>query len=237
MGRHLSHTMFNKYKDLDPQRRDGTHRIALNELPCRLVRAADLAADPETPTANGQTSVWGPADLAGRLCELCAAPRRVHLTLACAIVREFQRSAETTVWVTTSPDTFFPPDLARAGVDLAALPVVQMPDLRASITAAERLTRSGAFGLVVLELGADRLISAAVLGRLVRLARQHDTALLFLTTPGTELGSMVSMRGRGARRATPQHDRFRCRIDVIKDRRRGTGRSLDATYRAPYGVC
>ena len=229
--------MFNRYPLAGLQSHDD------RTLPCRLMRAADLAVDSGAPAAGGQTGVrgqigiWGPAELAGRLCELCAAPRRVHLTLACAIVREFQRSAETTAWVTTGPDTFFPPDLARAGVDLAALPVVQVPDLRASVTAAERLTRSGAFGLVLLELGAGRIIPAAVLGRMMRLARQHDTALLFLTTPGTELGSLVSLRGRGARRAAPTHDRFRCRIDVIKDRRRGPGRSLETTYRAPYGVC
>lgn len=234
--------MCNRYHLPLPERRNGTRRVDLNGLPCRLVRAVDLAADQGAPAVDGQAvreqaGVWGPAELAGRLCELCAAPRQVHLTLACAIVREFQRTAETTAWVTTSPDIFFPPDLARAGIDLAALPVVQVPDLRASVTAAERLTRSGAFGLVLLELGAGRIIPAAVLGRLVRLARQHDTALLFLTTPGTELGSLVSLRGRGARRATPRHDRFRCRIDVIKDRRRGPDRSLETTCRAPYGVC
>ena len=236
--------MFNRYARTALQSCGNPVRSSvLNGQPYRLVRAADLAVDSGAPAADGQTGtrrqtgIWAPAELAGRLCELCATPRQVHLTLACAIVREFQRSAEPTAWVTASPDLFFPPDLARAGVDLAALPVVQVPDLRASVTAAERLTRSGAFGLVLLELDAGRFIPTAVLGRLMRLARQHDTALLFLTTPGTELGSLVSLRGRGARRATPRHDRFRCRIDVIKDRRRGPDRSLETTYRAPYGVC
>ena len=229
--------MFNRYPHAGLQSHDD------RTLSCRLVRAADLVADPGTPAGDGQAGsreqagVWGPAELAGRLCEICAAPRRVHLTLACAIVREFQRSAETTAWVTTSSDTFFPPDLARAGVDLAALPVVRVPDLRASVIAAERLIRSGAFGLVLLELDSDRGIPAAVLGRLMRLARQHDTALLFLTTPGTELGSLVSLRGRGARSAASRRDHFRCRIDVIKDRRHGPGRFLETTYRAPYGMC
>ena len=235
--------MFNRYACTALQSHgDPVRSSVLKGQPYRLVRAADLVADSGTAGdgqagSREQAGVWGPAELAGRLCELCAAPRRVHLTLACAIVREFQRSAETTAWVTTSSDTFFPPDLARSGVDLAALPVVRVPDLRASVIAVERLTRSGAFGLVLLELDSDRVIPAAVLGRLVRLARQHDTALLFLTTPGTELGSLVSLRGRGARSAASRRDRFRYRIDVIKDRRRGPGRSLDADYRAPYGMC
>lgn len=236
--------MFNRYSPAGSRIHDNSlHSSFLSGLPCRLVRAVDLAADQGASAADGQigargnTGIWGPSELTGRLCELCAAPRRAHLTLACAIIREFQRSAEPTAWVTTSPDIFFPPDLARAGVDLAALPVVRVPDLRASVTAAERLARSGSFGLILLELDAGRIIPAAVLGRLMRLARQHDTALLFLTTPGTELGSLVSLRGRGARSDTLRHGRFRYRIDVIKDRRRGPGRSLDADYRVPYGVC
>lgn len=216
-------------------RGDGARRAALSGLSRRLVRAADLPVDPGAG-AGGRTGIWEPAELAGRLCELCAVPRRVHLTLACAIVRAFQRSAETTVWVTASRDTFFPPDVERAGVDLAALPVVQAPDLRAAIISAERLTRSGAFGLVLLELGAGGGIPAAVLGRMARLARRHDTALLCLTAPGAELGSLVSLRGRGVRRVALRPDRFRCRIDVLKDRRRGPGRSLEADYHAPYGL-
>ena len=229
--------MFDKYPSKTSKgRSDHLLHSALNGLPCQLVRAADLVSGPETPSVNDQAGVWGPAELTGRLCELCAAPRQVHLTLACAIVHEFQCAAETTVWVTTRPDTFFPPDLARAGVDLAALPVVQVPDLRAAVTVSERLTRSGAFGLVLIELGASRIIPSAALGRLMVLARQHESSLLFLTTPNTELGSLVSMRGWGVRLTTLWNDRFRYRIDVIKDRRQGPGRSLEATYRAPHSV-
>ena len=142
-------------------------------------------------------------------------------------------------WVTTTRDTFFPPDVARGGVDLAALPVVTVPDLHAVATAADRLTRCGAFGLVVLELGTRLTIPAPLLGRLARLARRHDSALLCLTTPapGATLGSLIALRGRAFRDATPQADCLRCGIHVSKDRQHGPGRALAASYRAPHGLC
>ena len=182
--------------------------------------------------------LWRPAELSGRLCELAADPHGVHLTMACALIRSFQQAAEPAAWVTASRATFFPPDAAHGGVDLAALPVVTVPGPEAVLSVAERLTRCGAFGLIVLELGAHLAVPAAVLGRLARLARRHDTALLCLTTPEPEvtLGSLVALRGRGFRTATRHPGSFHCGIRVLKDRRHGPGGSLAVTCHAPYGM-
>ena len=182
--------------------------------------------------------LWRPVELAGRLCELAADPHGVHLTLACALIRSFQQAAEPAAWVTASRATFFPPDAAHCGVDLAALPVITVPGPEPVLGVAERLTRCGAFGLIVLELGAHLAVPAAILGRLARLARRHDTALLCLTTPEPEvtLGSLVALRGRGFRTATRHPGSFHCGIRVLKDRRRGPGRSLAVTCHAPYGM-
>ena len=211
----------------------------------RVVRAAALVSErspqrEEREEREDRTAArWRPAELAGRLCELAADAHGAQLTLACAMIRDYQRAAEPVAWVTTTRDTFFPPDVARGGVDLAALPVVTVPGLHAAASAAERLTRSGAFGLVVLELGASLAIPAAFLGRLARLARRHDTALLCLTTPppGATLGSLVVLRGRAFRDATPRAGCLRCGIQVSKDRQRGPGRTLAASYHAPHGLC
>ena len=206
----------------------------------RVLRASALVSERGTrPREDRAAGLWRPAELAGRLCELAADPHGAHLTLACAMIRAYQGAAEPVAWVTTTRDTFFPPDVARGGVDLAALPVVTVPDLHAVATAADRLTRSGAFGLVVLELGARLAIPAPFLGRLARLARRHDSALLCLTTPapGATLGSLIALRGRAFRDATPQAGHLRCGIHVSKDRQRGPGRALAASYRAPHGLC
>ena len=183
--------------------------------------------------------LWRPVELAGRLCELASDPHGVHLTLACALIRSFQQAAEPAAWVTASRATFFPPDAAHGGVDLAALPVITVPGPEAVLGIAERLTRCGAFGLIVLELGTHLAVPAPVLGRLARLARRHDTALLCLTTPESEitLGSLVALRGRGFRTATRHPGYFHCGIRVLKDRRHGPGGSLAVTCHAPYGMC
>ena len=188
--------------------------------------------------AGSAGRLWHPAELAGRLCELAADPHGVHLTLACTLIRSFQQAAEPAAWVTASRATFFPPDAAHGGVDLAALPVVTVPGPEAVLSVAERLTRCGAFGLIVLELGAHLAVPAAVLARLARLARRHDTALLCLTTPEPEttLGSLVALRGRGFRTATRHPGSFHCGIRVLKDRRHGPGGSLAVTCHAPYGM-
>ena len=201
-----------------------------------LTGAAAVAERDRSTAAGG--GLWHPAELAGRLCELAADPHGVHLTLACALIRSFQQAAEPAAWVTASRATFFPPDAARAGVDLAALPVVTVPGPKAVLSVAERLTRCGAFGLIVLELGAHLAVPAAVLARLARLARRHDTALLCLTTPEPEttLGSLVALRGRGFRTATRHPGYFHCGIRVLKDRRHGPGGSLAVTCHAPYGM-
>ena len=189
--------------------------------------------------AGSAGRLWHPAELAGRLCELAADPHGVHLTLACALIRSFQQAAEPAAWVTASRATFFPPDAAHAGVDLAALPVVTVPGPEAVLSVAERLTRCGAFGLIVLELGTHLAVPAALLGRLARLARRHDTALLCLTTPEAEttLGSLVALRGRGFRTATRHPGYFHCGIRVLKDRRHGPGGALAVPCHAPYGMC
>ena len=200
--------------------------------------AAARTGGARTGTAD---RLWRPAELAGRLCELAADPHGSHLTLACTLIRSFQQAAEPAAWVTASRATFFPPDAARAGVDLEALPVVTVPGPKAVLRVAERLTRCGAFGLIVLELDTHPAVPAAFLGRLARLARRHDTALLCLTTTRPEseitLGSLVALRGHAFRAATGQPGSFRCGIRVVKDRRRGPGGALAATYHAPYGMC
>jgi len=177
------------------------------------------------------------------------------LTLALALVRDAQRCGETTAWVGVDADLFFPPDAARTGVDLAALPIVRAPRSADVPRAAERLVRSGAFGLVILDLGSagSRVrIPPALLNRLAALAREHEAAVVCLTEKSDDaasLGPLISLRA-AARRAplSPSstdsgstdldsgHGTCLAILDVLRDRRR-PGRWTDALpCRAPEGV-
>ena len=69
-----------------------------------------------------------------------------------SLVLDAQCSAEPVAWVTRPGTTFFPPDVADNGIDLGGLAVVVVPSPTAVLRAADCLLRSGAFGLVVLDL-------------------------------------------------------------------------------------
>src|SRR5262249_53898494 len=80
--------------------------------------------------------------------------------------------------------------------DLRALPVVRLASAQEIPSAADVLARSGAFGLLVLDVGAAS-VSMGALSRLAGLARAHATALVLLTGKSPErlgLGSVVSLR-------------------------------------------
>ena len=211
----------------------------LASLPHGVTRGATaLAPRPLAPTSVPLTPQWDLQEIAGRLTELSGLGGSACLTLATSMVLDAQRQAETVAWITSNNSSFFPLDVAAGGVDLEALAVVRVPDAPAVARAADRLARSGAFGLLVLDLGANPRVSAALQARLRSLARKHDTAILCLTekrASTSSLGSLVSMRGE-ARIRRLSDDRFACELRVIKDKHRGPGWTHREICRGPDGM-
>jgi recombination protein RecA len=186
-------------------------------------------------------------ELAGRLVELSGEGASAVLTLAVGLVLDAQAAREPVAWVSSDESSFYPPDLAESGVDLAALVVVRLPlanharsSARSSplAVAAERLLRSGAFGLCVLDLGKRAELSQPLQSRLLGLAQRHHAALLCLTEKAEEtpsLGSLVSLRAQAVRTWLAR-DRFACELRVRKDKRRGPVWSEREVYRGPLGL-
>lgn len=200
-----------------------------------LLRAVSLPRPREVPEGRGLTR----AELAGRLTEISGYGPTAALTLACSLVLDAQMEGETVAWITTRESSFYPPDLAEAGVDLDALAVVRCPDGRSVARAADRLARSGAFGLLILDLGAQGEVPLPLQTRLAGLARTHDIALVFLTEKPEDapsVGSLVSLR-LGADRLSGAQGRFLWRAQAIKDKRRGPGWSREAACHGPPGLC
>ena len=141
---------------------------------------------------------------AGRLIELSAPPHGpgARTTTAVSILVHAQRQGETAVWLQPAGGPLYPPDLAEAGVDLEALVVVHVPASagpHGSCKAAELLLRSGAFGLVVIDLcaGVPPGSGEAWQGRLLGLSRQHHAYVLLLTdkpSHAPSLGPLVGIR-------------------------------------------
>jgi recombination protein RecA len=139
----------------------------------------------------------------GRLIEITRAKAGAQLTTAVACLRAAQAQGQTAAWIQPEGGSLFPPDLAQSGIDLDALLVVHVP-ARAGAhglpKAAELLLRSGGFGMVVLDLsdlsmqrgGAWQGAGQSVWqGRLLGLAREHESWLLLLTH--SHDGSLISL--------------------------------------------
>ncbi|MDX2475644.1 MAG: recombinase A [Candidatus Krumholzibacteria bacterium] len=184
----------------------------------------DVAHAPEGDPA------WSRAELTGRLCELSAGADGALLSAAMSVVLDAQLNGDPVAWVSATAATFYPPDAAACGVDLSALIVVRAIGARAAGRAADVLLRSGAFGLVVLDLGTSATLPAPLQGRLVQLASKHDAAVVCLTEKAAHedsLGSLVSLRGEvrrlNVRRGVRKGTEYAYRVRVLKDKRRGPG--------------
>ncbi|MBZ0232060.1 MAG: hypothetical protein K8M05_06875, partial [Deltaproteobacteria bacterium] len=175
---------------------EGARIISLAE------KRAEAPFDSACGLARGERGKWELDEVVGRLTELSGIGAVASLTAATALVLDAQGRGEPVAWIGLPPASFYPPDLDDAGVDLDALVVVRAPDITAMVRAADRLLRSAAFGLVVLDLGAPSgstpaEIPIAVQGRLLGLAQHHDAAIVVLTEKprdAASLGSMVSLR-------------------------------------------
>jgi len=207
--------------------------IALDELRAR-------------PSLTVATSIAAPslarAQLTGRLVELSAIGATAILSTAIGMVRAAQEEGEPVAWIALPRGSFYPPDVADSGVDLAALVVVRVADAITAARAAERVLRSGAFGLVVIDLcgvtGAVAEVPMAHQGRLVTLAQQHDAAVVFLTEKSTDaasLGSLISLRAE-VLRGRPDGHGYPCTVRALKDKRRGPGWTHAEVLRAPAGM-
>lgn len=217
-------------------------RDALAQSSARLLSLDELA---EQSGATEDVERWSLAALRGRLVELSAVGARATMTAAIELVWEAQTEGEPTAWILMpAHGSFFPPDVAASGIDLATLAVVRVPDTLAAARAAERLLRSGAFGLVVIDLGPGRdearptrnELTMAHQGRLVTLAQTHDAAIVCLTEKSeraASLGSLVSLRIEAQRSC--ERDESMLRLRAVKDKRRGPGWSHEIGLHTPDG--
>ncbi|HTJ46649.1 MAG TPA: recombinase A [Kofleriaceae bacterium] len=177
------------------------------------------------------------AQLTGRLIELSAQGAGATTTAAMKLVRGAQEEGEPVAWIALPRGSFYPPDVADSGIDLDALVIVRAGDGTVAARAAEKLLRSGAFGLIVIDLGADADVPMAHQGRLVTLAQQHDAAVVFLTEKSAEassLGSLISLRLEAMR--VREASRFACAVRALKDKRRGPGWTHEEKLRGPAGM-
>ena len=205
----------------------------------RTPASGAVAVAPRSRPVREAPRVWNLSLLAGCLTEISDSGAAPALTAAASLILQAQQCGEPAAWVGFGNSIFFPPDLVEWGIDLDALPVVQVPDALAASRAADQLLRSGAFGLVVLDLKAEARMHMAVQSRLAALARKHHAALLCLTRKkrgAPSLGPLVSLHGEG-RITRTAFSRFDWKIRMVKDKRGSPGWSHTESCRGTDGLC
>ncbi|NCN05247.1 MAG: DNA recombination/repair protein RecA [Spirochaetales bacterium] len=157
-----------------------------------LVRARDLKS-PSSQVLRQHPDPWDRKNLEGRLVELSQDHYCGSLTWAAHLIRQTQEANEQALWIAGTSSVFYPPDMARAGVDLERLPVVWAPGAQQSLGAAEIVLRTGSFSLLIIDLGKDFVVPTPLLGRIGRLAQDENTRIVFLTLKPHTLDSMNSL--------------------------------------------
>lgn len=200
---------------------------------------SDIVAARELAPSYTIRAAWDLETVAGRFVELTGGPDSAALTAAMGLVLEVQRRGDLAVWVGGRRSTFYPEDAAASGVDLDALPVIQVDEETQAWQAADTLLHSGAFALIVLDLAGPIGVPIAMQTRLTGLAKRHHTALLALTrnAKGRAMsGSLVSLRCETAKRRV-DHECFLWELRVTKDKRGTPGWEYSEICRGPDGLC
>ncbi|MGF1467591.1 MAG: hypothetical protein ACFCGT_15810 [Sandaracinaceae bacterium] len=157
------------------------------------------------------------------LLELAGGPAAARTTAACALLLEAQRDGDLCAWIQPEGGALYPPDLAATGIDLEALLIVHVPPSAGPgglPRAAELTLRTGAFGVVVVDLSvAAPPRGEAWLGRLASLAREREARCVLLgpEEAPSSLGPLVPIRLRPLRRRV-RPGRFAVTTDVLKDK-------------------
>jgi len=193
----------------------------------------------ETGAPKKKIAAWELSNFEGRLAEISAHRASSALTLTFRLVLEAQRRGDPVAWISRPESVFFPPDVAALAVDLDALVVVWADQARQAARAADQLLRSGAFGLVVLDLGREAHIPPAAQSRLMGLAGKHRSAVVCLTEKEEQrpsVGSLISIRAEARRSHDSDGRRFRCEARILKDKRSGPGWSHVEFFHGPDGL-
>jgi hypothetical protein len=199
----------------------------LAEIP--VFRAVELRA------SSGGGS-WRLENLIGILAEISEETACGAVSFVTEIILEAQSRKEPVAWVAGVMSTWYPPDLASRGVDLGAVAVIRAGGEDESLTAAEWLVRSGALGLVIVDVEGEWKATDAALGRIQKLAERSRCAVVFLTRKRSQepsLGSRISLRGCISRSGS---EPFHIVINTVKNKKSNSSSRQGRQYHGPSGM-
>jgi len=181
--------------------------------------------------------------LSGQVVEFSGWRPTALITLSAGLMRACLKNRRECAWILCGPENehslFYPPDLASAGIDVERIPILPADSAARAFGLAERLLRSGAFGMIVLDLTLHHSIRSRLVGRVNALARSHESLVLCLTRrpPGQpSLDPMVFIHYHMESRRDDA-GRFRASWHLRKDKQGVPGQRGEGLYEPPPGLC
>lgn len=197
----------------------------------------------DSPDLQQLPATLGEALPPGRLIELSGRGAVARSSIAVSLLLEAQSAGESCAWIQLADGGLYVPDLVSSGVDLDSLIVVHIPrraGTHALLRSAELMLRSGAFGMLVIDLEAQRPSGSpsAWQGRLLGLARQHDSRVVFLSRSELErasLGPLIGLRVQSQRHRSGR-GRFELEGQVLKNKSGAPFEFPRLSMRGPWGL-
>lgn len=187
------------------------------------------------PTAPGHS--WSLASLRGRIVELRNTGASGALTWCFDLIYEAQHGGEPVAWISATDSLFYAPDARENGIDLGGLIVVRLKDAKQASRAASILLKSGAFGLLIVDLGEDLWIPRPLQKRISHDVRTYESTLVYLTTPSPgDEASLESASLRAEPHIESRRSELISTLEVKRDRRSGTAWGLEEVCRGPIGM-
>jgi recombination protein RecA len=141
-------------------------------------------------------------------------------------------------WIGDARISFYPPDLAACGVDLAALTVLRLESAKLW-HGCDTLLRCGGFALILVDVCGALTLPFPMQTRLAGLAQHHNTALIALARSSRRdqpRSSLASLRAETALRRAGR-DCFACEARIVKDKRRVPGWAHEEFRRGTNSLC
>lgn len=183
-------------------------------------------------------AAWQLPELSGRLVEISAQAKSAVLSFCAGLILQVQEQGGHCIWLSRNDSSFYPPDFAARGIDLSALPVVRSKTLIENLRAMERLLRSGAFSLILLDHQGHQKFPLHAQGRLAGLAKRHHSAVVCIGDRASDqgsMGSMVSLHVEASRHYKGE-GKFGGNLHALKDKRRGPHWNISESFDAPPGL-
>ncbi len=176
--------------------------------------------------------------LRGRWVEFSTAGAVGSLSLVCDVLVEAQKQYRLCSWVTLRSSSFFPPDFARRGIDISQLVVVRAKDSKLLRVACERLLRTDAFHVVIVDWPEHTQWPLSMQSRLMGLIKKNQSVFIGLSNKNTQAVSMSSMVSLRIEAALCHREKglFTVEYTAIKDKRRGPHWTFRKTYHGPPGL-